>query len=152
MSVHFVPFLKTPCWMCHWVPTTWKFSVLCIFSKKPQLNLKNIQKIWSKRQSWICWGRPHVSLQQSTGQTRTLMIYCEWKEKRTFTAVGIQLRAGEDMLQDEGKKSFLEFGIRGVQQWSACRRIPHLKLVIMSYENVTQTHEGLCEKKKKTIK
>jgi len=63
--------------------------------------------------------------------------------------VGVQLRTGEDMLQDKGKESFLEFGIRGVQQWSACRRIPHLKLVIMSYEDVTQTHEGLCEKQHK---
>ncbi len=72
------------------------------------------------------------------------------KREKTFTAVGVLLRAGEDMLHDEGKKSFLEFGIRGVQQWSACRRIPHLKLVIMSYENITQTHEGLSEKQHKT--
>ncbi len=72
------------------------------------------------------------------------------KREKTFTTVGVLLWAGEDMLHDEGKKSFLEFGIRGVQQWSACRRIPHLKLVIMSYENITQTHEGLSEKQHKT--
>lgn len=67
------------------------------------------------------------------------------REINTFTTVGVLLGAGEDMLHNEGKKSFLEFGIRGVQQRSACRRVPHLKLVIMSYENITQTHEGLCE-------
>lgn len=38
--------------------------------------------------------------------------------KATSAAVAVWLRAGEDVLEDEVKQSFLQSGIRGVEQRS----------------------------------
>lgn len=62
----------------------------------------------------FCLDTPNKSPQCTTDIIRYI-IYMNRIEKITFTAMGVKLRAGEDVLQNEGQQSFLEFGIRGVQ-------------------------------------